>query len=514
MDIQDPAPNQRLSGTDAAFLYLERKEIPLHIACVCVFDAEIPFEEFVANIDSKLHLIPRYRQIAVAPQFNIGYPAWEADPNFDIGRHIFRVRVDPPGGEAELEALSGRILSQVMDRTKPLWEIYIIDGLKDGQGALIAKVHHALADGVSGAALLKIMFDPTPEGSRAIRPPRVHQPAASAGAAASNHSLIDALASAVHSSIENLIAVEAGLLDLTQSLFTDRTQTGLQELMNLLPELAAPIQRLPCNRLCDGERLFCWAGFDFADVKAIREAVGGKVNDVILTVTTRALASYAKLHGQSVKNRLLRVVCPVSMRPEGQCETLGNRITFLPVVLPMDIHDPVQMLQAVAARMEIMKSAKAAELLALGASWLGSTPPPLQAVFWGGLPFLTLPTSLFNVICTNIPGSPVPLYTVGRRMIAMYPQVPTGWELGVGVAAHSYDGKLFFGLNADTHAAPDVARLRDFIRVSFEELCQSAGVRKAPRATRPRKPRAHRPKPVETVATPAPEPPVAFPVAS
>ena len=136
MDNQDHGLSHRLSGTDAAFLYLERKEIPLHIACVCVFDAEIPFDEFVANIDSKLHLIPRYRQIAVSPQFNLGYPTWEADPNFDIGRHIFQVRVDPPGGEAELEALAGRILSQVMDRAKPLWEIYIVEGLEDGRGAL------------------------------------------------------------------------------------------------------------------------------------------------------------------------------------------------------------------------------------------------------------------------------------------------------------------------------------------------------------------------------------------
>jgi diacylglycerol O-acyltransferase len=205
------------------------------------------------------------------------------------------------------------------------------------------------------------------------------------------------------------------------------------------------------------------------------------VNDVILTVVTRALASYARFHGQSVSKRLLRVVCPVSMRPEGQSESLGNRITFLPVVLPMDIRNPVRMLQTVAARTDVMKRAKAAELIALAASWLGSAPPPLQAAFWGGIPFLTLPVSLFNVICTNVPGSPVPLYTVGRRMLASYPQVPTGWELGVGIAAQSYDGKLFFGLNADTHAAPDVARLRDMIRVSFEELCRSAGLRKAPR---------------------------------
>ena len=141
-------PSQRLSGADAAFLYLERKEIPLHIACVSVFEGAIPYDEFVANIDSKLHLIPRYRQIAVAPPFNIGYHTWEWDPNFDIHRHIFRVRLEPPGGEAELEALAGRIFSPLMDRSKPLWDIHVVEGLKGGRGALIPRVHHSLADGI------------------------------------------------------------------------------------------------------------------------------------------------------------------------------------------------------------------------------------------------------------------------------------------------------------------------------------------------------------------------------
>jgi diacylglycerol O-acyltransferase len=198
-----------------------------------------------------------------------------------------------------------------------------------------------------------------------------------------------------------------------------------------------------------------------------------------------------------VEKRLLRVVCPVSLRQEGQEESLGNRITFLPVVLPMDIASPVRMLLEIAVRTEVMKSAKAAELVSLAASWLGSTPPPLQAAFWGGIPFLTLPVSLFNVICTNVPGSPVPLYTVGRRMLASYPHVPTGWELGVGIAAQTYDGKLFFGLTADKEAAPDVAVLRDLIKLHFEELCRAAGLRKKPRKTRARRPQ---PAPAEPAA--------------
>ena len=147
------------------------------------------------------------------------------------------------------------------------------------------------------------------------------------------------------------------------------------------------------------------------------------------------------------------------------------------MVLPLDVRDPVEMLHAVAARMEIMKSVRAAELVAIAASCLGTTPAPVQELFWRGLPMVPLPLPLLNIICTNVPGSPTPLYSVGRRLIASYPHVPTGYELGLGVAVQSYDGKLFFGLTADAHVAPDVARLRDYIQTSFQELCQAAGVK-------------------------------------
>lgn len=459
--------SRRLSGIDAAFLYLERKEIPLHIASVALFEEPIPFEEFVENIDSKLHLLPRYQQVVVAPPFDLGYPTWEPDPEFDIRRHIFHVELESPGGEAELSALAGRILSQLMDRNKPLWEIYVVSGLKDGRGAMIARVHHALADGVSGAALLKIMLDPTPRGSRAIRKPRHRY----VPAPAVESSLPDALTSAIHSSLESLIAAEAGILDFAQSLLGERMQTGLAELAALIPEWATPPQRLPFNKPCTGDRLFTWAEFDFADLQAVRERVGCKVNDVILTVLNRALVKYVKMHGGSVTKRFLHVVCPVNIRSEEQSHSLGNRITFLPVILPMDEPNAMRMLQGIAARTQTMKSARAAELVAIAASWLGAAPPPLQKLFWGAIPLLKLPVPLFNIICTNVPGSPVPLYSVGKRMVASYPQVPTGYELGVGCAAQTYHGRIFFGLTADANAAPDVNKLRDFIQTSYREVC-------------------------------------------
>ena len=474
-----PPRSRRLSGIDAAFLYLERKEIPLNIAGVCVFDGIVPFKEFVVALDSKLHLIPRYRQVIVDPPFHIGYPTWEDDQAFHIRRHIFRARVEPPGGQAELEALASRILSQVMDRSKPLWDIHVVEGLADGRGAIIARIHHALADGVAGTSLMKIMLDATPNGSKAVRKPRFRpQPPQP------NHSVADALANAMHSSLESMIAVEAVLMDLAKSLFEERTQDALQKVITLLPELAASSDRFVFNKPCTGERKFCWTEFSLADVQSIRESAGGTVNDVILTIVTRAVAAYVKLHGEPVAGRFVRVVCPVSVRQNDQGESLGNQISFLPVALPLGIEDPIEMLHAVSLRTEIMKNARAAHLVALMAGFLGAAPPPLQAFFWGTIPQVTLPLSLLNLICTNVPGSPTALYAVGRKMVASYPHVPTGYELGVNVAVQSYDGNLYCGLTADAQVVPDAEKLRDFIQKSFVELHRAA---LRPRAKRPAK---------------------------
>jgi diacylglycerol O-acyltransferase len=395
------------------------------------------------------------------------------------------VAVDPPGGQAELEALAGRIFSRLLDRSKPLWEVYVVDGLKDGRGALIWRLHHALADGVSGTRLLEVFLDPSPEGSPALRGPRHRLPRPSNGSPAGG------ISGLVHTTLDGLIRTEKGLLGFAQALLGDLKQEGSKGLLNLLPELLVSVERLPFNKPCGEGRKFCWAEFDMAEVQAIREAVGGRVNDVILAVLTRALARYVQMHGQSITKRLVRIVCPVSMRKPGQDESLGNQISFIVVALPMDVHDPAEMLRAIAARTETMKRSGAAALLGLAGAFIAKAPPPLQALFWWGLPELILPVPLFNMICTNVPGPLVPLYAIGRRMIAAYPQVPTGYDLGINCAVESYDGKLFFGLVADAHVASDVNRLRDFLYDSFEEL-RAAARKRAPAAAK--QPRQHRKK--------------------
>ncbi len=243
MENQGPALNRRLSSVDAAFLYLERKEIPLNVACVCVFEDVLPYEEFVTALDSKLDLIPRYRQVVSEPPFYLGYPTWNWDPHFDIRRHVLRTKLPAPGGEAELEALAGAVFSSVLDRSRPLWEIHVVEGLKDGRGALILRVHHALADGIAGASLLRVMLDPTPHGSRAIRKPRQRSPRP-----APEPTLSESIGGAITTTLQNLVVAEAGLLALGQSLLNGNMQTSLQGLAPILPELAAPVERLPFNR--------------------------------------------------------------------------------------------------------------------------------------------------------------------------------------------------------------------------------------------------------------------------
>lgn len=483
-----------MSAVDAAFLYVERKEIPLHIASVCIFDGPISFPQFVANVNSKLHLVPRYRQIPCFSSWGLDFPIWQDDPHFDIHRHIFPVTLHAPGGEAELQDLASKILSQLLDRNKPLWDVHVVDGLKDGRGALIFRVHHALADGVSGAELMKLLLEPTPYVPGSYPKPRYRR----ARSRKTEHTIGDSISSAINSTLGSLLEFEGGMLRFAQNLFAQNKQIPLKDLLALLPEFTASIERLPFNKPCTGARQFCWTEFDLADVQAIRDSAGGTVNDVILTILARALARYVKLHGQSVVGRFVRIICPVNLRQSDQANGLGNQISFLPVALPMDVRGPMRTLKAVTARTETLKRCGALGFVGVAAKWLAAAPPPLQALFWRSIPEIILPVPVLNMICTNVIGSPTPLYAVGRKMLAAYPQVPTGYDLGVGCAVHSYNGKLFFGLIADTHAAPDVERLRDFLTLSFEELRQSVADKK----TRKARPKHVRKEPEQPSAEP------------
>ena len=457
---------------DAVFLNFERKEMPLHIGSVSVCDGVLPFDRFAAGIESRLHLIPRYRQKVVRPLLDVGLPTWQYDPDFDIRRHIFHVTLDAPGGEAQLRELAGRIFTPLLDRTKPLWEVYVVDGLAGERSAIVSKVHHCMVDGVSGVALLNIMFDPSPETPplpkrQRYRPPKPPDASALFG---------DALKGSLQFTLDQLTGAGKNLLAYAMSLRLDpRALPGLQELLDMLPQLVGPLERLPFNRPCSGRRQVAWSEHSFTDARAIRTACGGTVNDVVLTVLTGAVMRYLKLHRESVRNRYFRVMVPVNLRQEDDRGMLGNCISMLPVVLPLFIKDPVERLRRISAQTEAMKHAHVAELVRAGISWLGALPPALQTLA-GALPLVSTPVPIVHMVSTNVPGPQVPLYANGRRLLTLYPHVPAGWDVGLGLAIQSYDQKLFFAFTIDAQAAPDGERMKDFLDASFAELCKAAKV--------------------------------------
>jgi diacylglycerol O-acyltransferase len=460
--------NRQLTSMDATFLYFEKKEAPMHIGSVSVFEGEIPFEKFVENVNSKLHLIPRYRQKVVPDPFMLGHPTWEFDSEFDISRHIFRVDIDPPGSEAELVKVAGKIFSPVMDRGKPLWDIYLVYGLKGKRSAMIARVHHCMVDGVSGVDLLKVVLDisPNPQPVKSEFTPPPPRPDAT-------RRFFDSLLGGMQERMNRWMEFQNGLLNLTQALTNEQTRGAAGQLAGVLPSLAAPAPLLPFNRPCSGERKLVWSEFSFAEARAIRGVCGGTVNDVVLTVLSGAVSRYAEMHGQSTEGRNLRVMVPVSMRQEDKRGALGNLVSMLPVDIPLGLKDPLERFRHVNQKTVAMKAARVAEGINLMSALMGILPAPVQALV-GALANSPLP--VFNMVSTNVPGPQVPLYAMGKQMVAYYPYVPVGYAVGVGCAIMSYDQKLYFGLTSDVQAMPDVERLKQFLEESFAELREAAGV--------------------------------------
>ena len=475
--IPGQEPSVRMSAVDAGFLYLERKELPLAIGNVFVFAGTIPFAKFVSSMKARLPLLPRYRQKVARPLLDIARPTWQDDPDFDIRRHIFQVELDPPGTEAQLRSLAGRIFSARMDRGKPLWELYAVGGLEHGRSALITKVHHAMADGISGVALMEVTLDDAPK-ARALPRSTPHRPNP---APRGLRRLFDPVAGAFEQIVQGLVDTQKAFLDLGLSIIQDRhAGVTLQQFVRLLPELAAPPERLPFNRPCGAERRLAWSEFSLADVRAIRAAYGGTLNDIVLAVLTGAIRRYLQCHGETVVRRFCRVMVPVNVRTPDNNHGLGNRVSLLPLALPLEVAGPVDRLRAVVRRTEIMKKAPVAGAIALLGTLTGATPAPLQALL-SAVPFVSLPFPPYNVLCTNVPGPPTPRYVCGKRMLSCYPHVPTGYEAGVSLAVESYNGKIYFGLTIDPQAAPEGERMKELLDISFAELAMLARHRR-PRA--------------------------------
>jgi len=461
----------RLSWGDTVFLHLEREDMPFNVACVCVFEGEISFKACVQFVESKLPLIPRYLKRVVAPPLNIGLPSWEYDPNFDIGRHMHEATLKH-GSDAELKTLAGTILSTVMDRQHSLWDMSLVHGLKGKRSALVFRLHHCLADGIAGVGIMNVLMDASPVAPRLPRrrfrlrvpPPRDVLTSLTNGCVDSYSDfakrILDALAD-VSSMVERLAANGGGL--------------ATNEFARLLPELSASTERLRFNVFCRGPQKFAWAEIPLAEVKAIKSTCGTSVNDVILALVTATIRRYLELHGDRPKGRLFRIMVPVNLRGNDSAGELGNRISLVPVTLPLDIRHPRKLLAAVHKRTEFLKRAHAAELVSLAGGLIGMFPSSAQAL--AGHILSRLPFTPFNMVCTNVPGPQQPLYLLGHKMLHCYPYVPVGGEMALNCAILTYNGKAYFGFSGDVHAAPDLRRLETLLQLSFTELREAAGVR-------------------------------------
>jgi WS/DGAT/MGAT family acyltransferase len=464
--------SRRFSPQDAAFLYFDTDEAPMNVGWVGVFEGEIPFDTFVASVASKLHLVPRYRQRVIPPAFNTGRPTWEYDPNFDIGRHIHRLRIEPPGTDRQLADLAARLYAGRLDRGKPLWEVYMVEGLEGGRTGMIAKTHHCLVDGVSGIELLIVTLDvsqdpPPPAPSEPYEPPPI--PGRST-------LVFDAIWDNISEGLGRWAGFQKALVDLSMGGDTIGARHVARALEVAVPYFAVPATPAPFDGPFSGERKMACTEVSFQEVRDIRRACGGTVNDVVLAMLGGALGRYLEMHGEPTEDRAMRVLTPVNVRREDERGALGNHITMLLVEVPVGMSDPVERLRTITDRTGRLKSAHVADGIESVANVLLSMPAPIGAMLGGvGPP----PNTVANIVCTNVPGPMIPLYTVGHQMLSGYPMPPPLWGMGINCGVMSYNGRLYFGLVADAQAAPDVQALTDFLDQSYVELRVAAGVDRA-----------------------------------
>ncbi|MGZ4175377.1 MAG: WS/DGAT/MGAT family O-acyltransferase [Solirubrobacteraceae bacterium] len=458
----------RLTGLDSSFLHLERDSAHMHVAGCMLFDGEVPtYDELVAQIASRLHLVPRYRQRLAFVPFGQGRPVWVDDPHFNIAFHVRHTALPSPGGEAQLKRLAGRVFSQALDRSRPLWEIWLVEGLSRGRFALLSKTHHALVDGVSGVDIATVLFDTSPDPMPVAPPENEWVPRPLPTDA---QLLADALLERTTVPAEIVRGVKATLRGprmVTARL--GRAVGGVTAMARAGLQTAPPS---PLNVRIGPHRRFTWVRGDLEQFKAVKNALGGTVNDVVLAVVAGALGRYLRMHGEATEDTVLRAMVPISVRADVERGALGNRVAAMWAPLPIGVTDPVQRLLAISRDMEGVKESGQAVGAQVLTELTGFAPPTIMAQ----AARLQARQRLFNLVVTNVPGPQFPLYMLCRQLDAMFPMVPLAENQALGIAIMSYNGQLNFGLNADYDAMPDLEALADEVRASIEELTAATGV--------------------------------------
>jgi len=498
--MQNQSQSDRLSWGDTVFLHLEREGMPLNVASVCTFDGEISYRDCVHFVESKLPLLPRYLKHVVSAPLGIGLPSWEYDAEFSLKRHIREIKLRH-GTRNDLNDVAGKLFSTVMDRRHPLWDMTVVRGLKGNRTGIIFRLHHCLVDGIAGVGIMNLLLDASPDAPRLpkkklkLKVPPPQDPLTS---------LTTGFVDSYSDFVKRILSALTDLLTMTERAAANGGNVATDEFVSLFPELTAFTERLRFNVLYRGPQKFACTEIPLAEVKAIRSACGTSVNDVILALMTATIRRYCELHGDSVKDRLFRMMVPVNLRGNDRAPELGNRISLVPVTVPLDIRRPLKLLAAVHKRTEFLKRMHAAELVSLAGGLIGMFPTPVQG--FAGPIASQLPITPFNLVCTNVPGPQFPLYLLGHKMLDWYPYVPVGGEMAVNCAILSYNGAVYFGFSGDVHAAPDLKRLENLLQESFAELRDAVEIVPAPAKPNRRKRKATSAAPAPVTAEPAPTP--------
>jgi WS/DGAT/MGAT family acyltransferase len=448
-----------MSAIDASFLHVENATTPMHIGGVSIFEGPPPeFDDLREMVSGKLDLVPRYRQKVRFVPLAATTPAWIDDPHFSLDYHLRHTAIPAPGSEQQLRQMAGRVFSQQLDRNKPLWELWAVEGLEGGRWALLSKVHHCMVDGVAATDLMSVMFSDTTavSSARAWSP----QPEPSAPRV-----LLGAL--------EHLASPEGQLEALRRAIGAPReTLRTLIEFARAAAAAGSSMRPVAASSLTGPigpHRRWSWADARLTDVKAIRAVLGGTVNDVVLTAITNGFRALLDSRGEDVPaGQVVRAMVPVSVRRRGETGVYNNRVSAVFAGLPVGVSDPVERLRRIRAEMDGVKESKQAVAGDVLASMSGFAPPLLLAL---GSRLITLSPRLnMHTAATNVPGPQQPVQTLGRRLLASYPFVPVVGSIRIVVAIFSYDGGLYFGVTGDYDGAPDIDVLTAGIRGGMDDL--------------------------------------------
>ena len=457
--------DDRLSGLDASFLHLEQGGAHMHVASTSIFEGPKPdYEEFREHVASRLHLVPRFRQKLRLIPLGLSRPVWEDDPHLNLEYHVRQTALPPPGSEEQLRVLAARVFSQALDRTKPLWEMWLVDGLQGDRFAIIGKSHHALVDGISGVDITTVLFDTEREPVGAPASPQDWIPRPEPSDA-------QVVAEAVLDRLTNPREIASGVTRVLRAPreIAGRVREGLAAVGEFAGAgLGAPPS--PFNVEIGGHRRFAWVRGDLGQLKQVKNRLGGTVNDVVLAAVAGALGRYLRAQGQSTAGLELRAMVPISVRAEGERGALGNRVSAMMARLPVGVEDPVERLRIVSDTMGDLKSSRQAVGATLLTELTAFAPPTIMAQAGR----LQSRQRFFNLVVTNVPGPQFPLYLLGRELSAIFPMVPLAKRQAVCVGIMSYNGQINFGLIGDYDAMSNLDRLGGDLKDAIAELAAAA----------------------------------------